>query len=97
MKEEKQKFIPNDLRRWRKVNRLLQKQVARRLALKSTAEISRWERGLCIPKPDNLFDLAYIYGTSAEAMYREYLKERHQRIDAGEEQSRENVIHERTN
>ncbi len=88
MKEEKQKVIPNNLRRWRKINRLTQKEVANRLALKSTAEISRWEAGLCIPKPDNLIDLAYVYQTTMEALYREYIKERHQMIDARRERSR---------
>jgi transcriptional regulator with XRE-family HTH domain len=87
MKEEKQKLIPNNLRRWRKISGLTQKQVAKKLALKSTAEISRWETGVCIPKPDNLFDLAFVYRTTSEALYWEYIKERHREIVAKERRS----------
>ncbi len=97
MKEEKQKFIPNNLRRWRKINRLTQKEVANKLALKSTAEISRWEAGVCIPKPDNLFDLAFIYQTTTEALYWEYVKERHLRITCRKEMPGKNPNHEQRN
>jgi len=96
MKNNKRKFIPNNLRRCRKVRGFTQKQVAKKLDLKSTAMISRWEAGVCIPKTDNLFDLAILYRTTSEALYWDYVQERRHKITTREEMSGGNVIYEKS-
>lgn len=76
MKKRKQKFIPNSLRRCRKVAGLTQKQVADRMNLLSTAEISRWESGRCFPNTENFIDLAAIYGCPLDKLYWEFILNR---------------------
>ena len=68
MKNVKPKTIPNYLRRYRKARDLKQKDVANILGLKSASMISRWERGLCLPGTLNLFKLAAVYRTMADAL-----------------------------
>lgn len=85
MKNKKPKIIFNDLRHCRKVRRLTQKRVAQIMALKSTAMISRWEAGLCIPKTENLFDLAAVYRSTPQALYWDFFQERRLKIAQREE------------
>lgn len=66
---ENKTFIPNQLRRSRRVRGLKQKEVADILGLKSTSMISRWEAGQCLPETINLFRLAIIYRTSPEGLF----------------------------
>ncbi len=96
MKKKTHKFILNNLRRSRKVRGLTQKQVAQIMELKSTAMISRWEAGRCIPKTENLFDLAAVYRSTSEALYWDYVQERRQKITSREEMSGGNVIYEKS-
>jgi transcriptional regulator with XRE-family HTH domain len=85
MKEEKRKFIPNNLRRCRKVRGLTQRQVAEIMDLKSTAMISRWEQGQCLPETPNLGRLAGVYRTSTDALLPEYFRELHRQMVHKEE------------
>jgi transcriptional regulator with XRE-family HTH domain len=94
MKDTKHTFIPNNLRRCRKVRGLSQKRVAHIMELKSTAMISRWEAGRCIPNTANLFDLAAVYRSTSEALYSDYVQERRHRITAREERSGGNAMYE---
>jgi len=63
------KNIPNCLRKYRKARGLTQKDVARILNLKSTGLVSRWEKGICLPSALNIFKLAALYRTMAEALF----------------------------
>jgi transcriptional regulator with XRE-family HTH domain len=65
--------IPNSLRRFRKVRGLKQKEVARILGVKSASMISRWENGASLPSTENVFRLAVIYRTMADALYMDYI------------------------
>jgi len=94
MKDTKHKFIPNNLRRCRKVRGFSQKRVAQIMELKSTAMISRWETGRCIPNTENLFDLAAVYRSTSEALYSDYVQERRRNIAAREELSGGNAMYE---
>ena len=67
-KNSKRKRIPNRFKRYRKARGLQQKEVARILGLKSASMISRWENGLCLPSTMNLFKLAAVYRTMADAL-----------------------------
>jgi len=94
MKDQKHTFIPNSLRRCRKVRGLSQKRVAQLMELKSTSMISRWEAGRCIPKTENLFDLAAVYRSTSEALYHDYVQERRHKIATREEMSGAHAMHE---
>jgi len=74
MKNVKPKSIPNCLRRYRKARGLKQRDVAEVLGLKSASMISRWERGVCVPSPLNLFRLAVLYRTMADALFIDLLR-----------------------
>jgi transcriptional regulator with XRE-family HTH domain len=75
MKNKKSKIIFNNLRRYRKVRGLTQKQVAEILELNSTAMISRWETGLCLPDTMNLIRLTVVYRSSLDGLFMEFAKE----------------------
>jgi len=61
--------IPNSLKKYRKAAGLKQKDVAEILGLKSTSIISRWEKGVCLPKLLNIFRLALLYRTMVDALF----------------------------
>jgi len=74
MKKKRYRGLANCLRKYRKTRGLKQRQVANLLGLKSTAMISRWEKGDCFPDWENLFKLAIIYSTMSEALYLDHVK-----------------------
>ncbi len=61
--------VPNCLRKYRKARGLKQKDVAKILGIKSASMVSRWEKGLCMPNTLNLFRLATLYRTMADALF----------------------------
>jgi len=61
--------IPNLLRRYRKARGLNQKQAAGLLGIRNTTMISRWEKGPSLPSALNVFKLAVMYGTMADALF----------------------------
>ena len=78
MKKKKWKFPRNSLRKHRKARGLKQKEVAKILGLKSASMVSRWENGLCLPNPINMFKLGLVYRTMVDALFidlRRLLKE----------------------
>jgi len=74
MKKIDYKNIPNCLRKYRKARGLNQKDVAKVLGLKSASLISRWEKGICLPSPINLFRLAALYRTLVDALFIDLLR-----------------------
>jgi len=74
MNEAGRSFI-NRLRKHRRLMGYTQDDVAYLLGLESKTEISRWEKGITIPKAANVMRLAYIYHTFAEELFREFYKE----------------------
>jgi len=74
MKNIKNKGIPNYLRKYRRARGLKQKEVARILGFKSASMISRWEKGVCLPCTLNLFKLASLYRTMADALFIDMLR-----------------------
>ena len=65
---------PNYLRKYRKAAGFTQRQVARILGFKDTSMISRWEKGVCLPKLETIFKLAVIYRTMVEALFIDLLR-----------------------
>ncbi len=76
------RVIPNSLRRFRKMSGYTQKQVALLLGVKSTGMISRWEQGSRFPSPVNIFRLAALYHTMADALYIDLLRALRKEIQA---------------
>jgi transcriptional regulator with XRE-family HTH domain len=68
MKITGNQILPNLFRKYRKGRGLKQKQVALILGLKSASVISRWEKGINIPKTLNVLKLAAIYRTMTEML-----------------------------
>jgi transcriptional regulator with XRE-family HTH domain len=67
--EGRKKFIRNSLRKHRRLMGLSQGEVKERLKLKSTAMISRWEKGITMPSGDNLLQLSTLYKTLVNQLY----------------------------
>ena len=61
--------IQNNLRHYRELKCLTQQQVADYLGFKSTARISKWEKGVQYPHVTNLLLLAKLFGIHAEELY----------------------------
>lgn len=59
----------NRLKRYRRERGLTQKDVAYILGLKSSAMVSRWEHGECLPETLNALKMAAIYETAVDAIY----------------------------
>ena len=76
MKEEKTNYktIPNSLRKYRKMSGYTQKEVAFFLGVENAGMVSRWEKGSRFPSPVNIFRLAALYHTMADALYFDLLR-----------------------
>jgi transcriptional regulator with XRE-family HTH domain len=76
MKEAKTNYrtIPNSLRKFRKMSGYSQQQVALLLGVENTGMISRWENGSRFPSPVNIFRLAALYHTMADALYLDLIR-----------------------
>lgn len=59
----------NYLRRFRRERGLTQRQVANILGLDDSTLISRWEKGVVLPKIRNVFKLAVLYRSSVDVIY----------------------------
>ena len=77
--------VANRLKRYRRVRGLSQKDVARIMGFKNSNRISRWEEGLAMPSARNVFKLAQIYRTMADALYMDLLPELKEEVLAGED------------
>ena len=69
IKNRNHKPVVNSLRKHRKARGLKQKEVACILGLKSGSTISRWENGLCLPNPKNMFKLGLVYRTMVDVLF----------------------------
>lgn len=61
--------IQNNLRHYRELKGLTQQQVADYLGFKSTARISKWEKGLQYPHVTNFIELLKLYEITAFEVY----------------------------
>jgi len=77
--------IPNSLKLYRRKRGLKQTEVAQILGVRNACMISRWEKGLAIPKPGNLFKLGLIYRISTDALYADYRLQLKEEIQPREE------------
>ncbi len=63
------KTIQNNLRHYRELKGLTQKQVAEHLGLKSSDRICRWEKGTMWPHARHLVRLVKLFEVRAENIY----------------------------
>lgn len=75
MKRTPARHTNNCLRKYRKARGLRQIEVARILGINSTSMISRWEMGVCLPDTLNVFKLAIVYRTMADALFIDQIRE----------------------
>src|SRR5208337_708853 len=77
MKESKvdYKNVPNCLRKFRKTNGYTQREVAALTGVCNASMVSRWENGRRFPDPLNIFRLAILYRTMADALYTDLIRE----------------------
>jgi len=59
----------NYLRRYRKIKKLKQSDVAKMIGITNSSLISRWETGFSLPDLENAFKLAVIYGVMVDALF----------------------------
>src|SRR5438105_4769025 len=57
------------LRSYRRALRLKQQDVAKRIGLKDSSLVSRWETGFSLPDLENAFRLAAIYNTTVDSLF----------------------------
>jgi transcriptional regulator with XRE-family HTH domain len=69
MKNVSYKIIPNSLRKYRRASGFREKDVAEILGLNSASQISRWEKGVCLPRPLTMFKLAILYRTMVDGLF----------------------------
>jgi transcriptional regulator with XRE-family HTH domain len=81
------KAIPNCLRKYRRISRLKQKQVAKILGYKTANRISRWEKGYCLPSVVNLLKLSILFRTMPDTLFldltrklREVIREQEEKV-----------------
>jgi transcriptional regulator with XRE-family HTH domain len=66
--------IPNSLRRQRLIHGYSQVEVAQILGLKSSNQVSLWEKGECTPSLEHCIRLSILYQVLIEELYFDYLK-----------------------
>src|SRR5271169_6942901 len=69
------KNVPNCLRKFRKINGYTQREVATLTGICNASMVSRWENGHRFPDPQNIFRLAILYRTMADALYTDLVRE----------------------
>ena len=84
MKYTKLKNVPNRLWKYRKEWGLTQKDVAFCLELKSSSQVSKWERGERIPSTRNLLRLSALYHRLANDLLRDLFDLERERVMARE-------------
>jgi len=78
---------PHCLRKYRIASGLKQKDVAKKMGLRSPSRISRWEKGESIPNIVNAFKLAIIYHVMIDALFIVLIRSLREEIKQKEESS----------
>jgi transcriptional regulator with XRE-family HTH domain len=92
MKHDTDRWIPNELKKYRKIRGLSQKEVAKLLGFKTTSRISQWEKGVGSPSMRNAFKLSTLYGVLVDALFIEFVRSIRQEV----KQTKEKCIIDKT-
>jgi DNA-binding XRE family transcriptional regulator len=84
----------NQLRKYRKARGLSQIQAARLMGLKSTARLSRWEKGTCMPNSMNMLWLAATYHVLVDALFIDMLRDIRKEVRRREERIAKRNCHD---
>ncbi len=60
---------PNNIRRYRKLRYLRQRDIARLIGTKEPNDVYRWERGVRLPTLENALKLSYILKCPIEVLF----------------------------
>ena len=77
---KQKRAVTNRLWRYRTVQQLTQKDVAKHLGHRNTAQVSRWENGAKTPTLDNALRLSHILKAPVEALFADRASELHAEI-----------------
>jgi len=75
MTKTKGREIQNQLRRYRKLSGLTQKEAGAILGVTSGSQISSWEQGVSTPNLVNCIKLAALYSTWVDGLYIDLVRE----------------------
>jgi len=75
MTKTKGRDIQNQLRRYRKLSGLTQKEAGAILGVASGSQISGWEQGVSTPNLVNCIKLAALYSTWVDGLYIDLIRE----------------------
>ena len=78
---KQKRTVTNRLWRYRTAQQLSQKDVARRLGHRNTAQVSRWENSAKTPTLDNALMLSHILKAPVEALFADRAAELHAEIN----------------
>ena len=81
-------LIENRIWKYRNVKGLKQKEVAFLIGQDTPSQVSRYERGLVIPKLEKLVKLCYVLDIKIELLYPQLMKKWHQEAENKKEQLR---------
>lgn len=74
MAQENYRWVPNELKKYRKITGLSQKDVAKLLGFKNTSRISLWEKGVGMPNLLNVAKLSSIYSVLVDTLFIELFR-----------------------
>lgn len=74
MSRQINEITSNNLRRYRKLQYLRQRDVANMLGLKNIKEINRWEHGKTLPSLVNVLKLSFILKCPVEILFLNHFK-----------------------
>ena len=77
---KQKRAVTNRLWRYRTVQQLTQKDVAKHLGHRNTAQVSRWENGAKTPTLDSALRLSHILKAPVEALFADRASELHAEI-----------------
>jgi transcriptional regulator with XRE-family HTH domain len=79
------RLVRNRLKRFRRIAGMKQLEIARKLGMKCTERISRWEKGTASPNLENLLKLSLLYQAPPHELYPDYMEELKDDMDLQEE------------
>jgi len=81
-------LIENRIWKYRNVKGFKQKELAFLIGQDAPSQVSRYERGLVIPKLEQLIKLCYALDIKIESLYPQLMKKWHQEVENKKEQLR---------
>jgi transcriptional regulator with XRE-family HTH domain len=81
-------LVENRIWKYRNINGFKQEELAFLIGQDAPSQVSRYERGLVIPKLEQLIKLCYAMDTKIESIYPQLMKKWHQEVENKKERLR---------